>query len=47
MGRSAVLQLAAKGANIIAVSRTASKLEALMPELKVGRLSVCESTGML
>ncbi|KAI1106927.1 NAD(P)-binding protein [Jackrogersella minutella] len=39
MGRSAVLQLAAKGANIILVSRSAGKLEAVVAEARAAALN--------
>jgi 3-dehydrosphinganine reductase len=38
MGKAVALQLAAKGANVIIVARTVSKLEATVDEMKVRRL---------
>lgn len=35
MGKAVAVQLAAKGANVIVVARTVSKLEATVEELKV------------
>lgn len=35
MGKAVALQLAAKGANVIVVARTVSKLQATVDEMKV------------
>lgn len=36
MGKAVALELAAKGANVVVVARTVSKLEATVDEMKVG-----------
>lgn len=41
MGRSVAIQLAAKGANIIIVSRSVSKLELALADIKVCFQSLC------
>lgn len=45
MGRSAARQLAAKGANVLLVSRSVAKLEEALAETKVGAHMALQPRG--